>query len=105
MASLPQDKVDEAKQVFEVFDKKYESKKTWGTYEDFMEGLKLYDKESNGLLSLAELSQVLVAMAEKLTPDQLEEIMKCTDTKEDGDGMINYDVFVRKVIAGPFPQD
>lgn len=27
-----------------------------------MEGLKLYDKESNGLLSLAELSQVLVAM-------------------------------------------
>ncbi|RNA32016.1 myosin light chain, partial [Brachionus plicatilis] len=113
MASLPQDKVDEAKQVFEVFDKKYESKvdahhigdmlrslglaffkmpeKTWGTYEDFMEGLKLYDKESNGLLSLAELSQVLVAMAEKLTPDQLEEIMKCTDTKEDGDGMINYD--------------
>ena len=115
MASLPQDKIDEAKQVFEVFDKKYESKvdahhigdmlrslglavtnaecekrgqtpkpgtktitveeflaiyseffkmpeKTFGTYEDFMEGLKLYDKESNGLLSLAELSQVLVAM-------------------------------------------
>lgn len=27
-----------------------------------MEGLKLYDKESNGLCSLAELSQVLVAM-------------------------------------------
>lgn len=36
--------------------------KQFGTYEDFMEGLKLYDKESNGLLSLAELSQVLVAM-------------------------------------------
>ncbi|CAF1099792.1 unnamed protein product [Brachionus calyciflorus] len=158
MASLPQDKIDEAKQVFEVFDKKYESKvdahhigdmlrslglavtnaecekrgqtpkpgtktitveeflaiyseffkmpeKTWGTYEDFMEGLKLYDKESNGLLSLAELSQVLVAMAEKLTPDQLDEIMKCTETKDDAEGMINYDTFVRKVMAGPFPQD
>lgn len=36
--------------------------KQLGTYEDFMEGLKLYDKESNGLCSLAELSQVLVAM-------------------------------------------
>jgi Ca2+-binding EF-hand superfamily protein len=36
--------------------------KTFGTYEDFMEGLKLYDKESNGKLSLGELSQVLVAM-------------------------------------------
>lgn len=158
MASLPQDKIDEAKQVFEVFDKKYEGKvdahyigdmlralnlaptnaecekrgqtpktgtkqitveeflaiyseffkmpeKTWGTYEDFMEGLKLYDKESNGLLSLAELSQVLVAMAEKITIEQLEEIMRSTDTKEDADGMISYDAFVRKVMAGPFPHE
>lgn len=156
--SLPQDKIDEAKQVFEVFDKKYESKvdaahigdmlrclgiavtnaecekkgqtpkpgtksitveeflaiyselfkvpeKNFGTYEDFMEGLKLYDKESNGLLSLAELSQVLVAMAERLPVDALEEIMRSTDTKEDQDGMINYDVFARKVLAGPFPNE
>lgn len=36
--------------------------KTFGTYDDFMEGLKLYDKESNGQCSLAELSSVLVAM-------------------------------------------
>ena len=36
--------------------------KTWGTFEDFMEGLKLYDKDQNGKLSLAELSQVLVMM-------------------------------------------
>lgn len=41
--------------------------KQFGTYEDFMEGLKLYDKESNGLLSLAELSQVLVAMGKRKT--------------------------------------
>jgi len=156
--SLPQDRIDEAKQVFEVFDKKYEGKvdafyigdmvrcldipvtnaecekrgqtqkpgtklitveeflaiyseffkmppKTWGTYEDFMEGLKLYDKESNGKLPLGELSQVLVAMAEKLQMDQLDEIIRSTDTKEDDDGMINYDVFVRKVMSGPFPKE
>jgi len=154
--SLPSDKIEEAKQVFEVFDKKYESKvdahhigdmlrclgiavtqaecekkgqtpkpgtktitveeflaiyaemfkvpqKQWGTYEDFMEGLKLYDKEGNGLLSLAELSQVLVAMAERLPLDALEDIMKSTETKEDADGMINYDLWVKKVMAGPFP--
>lgn len=156
MSSLPSDKVEEAKQVFDCFDKKYEGKvdvhyigdmlrslnlavtnaecekrgqtpkpgtktisveeflaiyseffkmpdKAFGTYEDFMEGLKLYDKDSNGLLSLGELSQVLVAMAEKITIDQLEDIIKSTDTKEDADGMINYDVFIRKVMAGPFP--
>jgi len=154
--SLPSDKIEEAKQVFEVFDKKYESKvdahhigdmlrclgiavtqaecekkgqtpkpgtktitveeflaiyaemfkvpqKQWGTYEDFMECLKLYDKEGNGLLSLAELSQVLVAMAERLPLDALEDIMKSTETKEDADGMINYDLWVKKVMAGPFP--
>lgn len=156
MASLPQDKQEEAKQVFEVFDKKYEGKvdafyiadmirslnipvtngecekrgqtpkpgtksitveeflaiyseffkmpeKTFGTYDDFMEGLKLYDKESNGQCSLAELSSVLVAMAEKLSIEHLEDIMKSTDTKEDNEGMIHYDAFVKKVMAGPFP--
>ena len=36
--------------------------KYFGTLEDFLEGLKLYDKESNGTMSLAELSQVLVSM-------------------------------------------
>jgi myosin light chain 6 len=156
--ALPQEKIDEGKQVFEVFDKKYEGKvdvhyigdmlrclsipvtqgecekrgqtpkagtksisveeflaiytefnkmpeKQFGTYEDFIEGLKLYDKENNGQLSLGELSQVLVAMAEKLPLESLEEIMRCTETKEDDEGMINYDTFVRKLLAGPFPNE
>ncbi len=36
--------------------------KTWGTYDDFMEGLKLYDKDQNGKLALGELCQVLSMM-------------------------------------------
>ena len=36
--------------------------KTWGTYEDFIEGLKLYDKDQNGKLALNELCQVLSMM-------------------------------------------
>jgi myosin light chain 6 len=158
MSALPQDKQDEAKQVFDCFDKKYEGKvdvayigdmlrslnlavtnaecekrgqtakpgtkqikveeflsiyaefykmpeKTFGTYEDFMEGLKLYDKESNGTLALGELSQVLVAMAEKLPMPVLEDILKSTETKEDAEGNIKYDAFVKKVLAGPFPSE
>jgi Ca2+-binding EF-hand superfamily protein len=35
---------------------------TWGVYEDFMECLKLYDKDQNGKLILSELSTVLVNM-------------------------------------------
>ncbi|KAI0988913.1 hypothetical protein GJ496_000685 [Pomphorhynchus laevis] len=158
MADLPADKVDEARQVFEVFDKTYSKKvdafyigdmlralglaptqamcekheqtkkpgeksitfeeflpiysefykmpnDLFGTYEDFMEGLKLFDKESNGMMSLAELSQVLVGMAEKLPIDQVEEIVRSTNTKEDADGLFNYEQFVQKVLAGPFPNE
>ena len=142
--SLPQEKTDEAKQVYEVFDKTYAGKvdaffigdmlrslglapteiecekrgqtkkvnektitieeflsiynefynmpdKTWGTFEDFMEGLKLYDKDQNGKLSLGELSQVLTMMAEKLPLTEVEDVIKSTETVEDDEGMIKYD--------------
>lgn len=36
--------------------------KKWGAMEDFMEGLKLYDKDQNGKLQLAELSTVITNM-------------------------------------------
>jgi len=55
----------------------------FGTLEDFMEGLKLYDKESNGCMSLAELSQVLVALADKLPTEYLTDNLASTGTKED----------------------
>ena len=35
---------------------------TWGVFEDFMECLKLYDKNQNGKLQLAEISTVMVNM-------------------------------------------
>jgi myosin light chain 6 len=152
--SLPAGAVEEAKQVFEVYDKKYEGKvdafyigdmlralnlaptqadcekrgqtkkngektvsieeflaiyqefhampdKTWGTYEDFMEGLKLYDKDQNGQLSLGELSQVLSMMAEKLPMEQVDEVWKATGTADDEEGMVKYDALVKKIMAGP----
>ncbi|CAF3985296.1 unnamed protein product [Adineta steineri] len=79
--------------------------KNFGTYEDFMEGLKLFDKESNGMMSLAELTQVLVAMAEKLDPRIVEEILRSTETKDDAEGMFNYDIFVKALLKGPFPNE
>ena len=33
----------------------------------------------------------MLTKAEKISIDQLEDIIKSTDTKEDADGMINYD--------------
>ena len=65
--------------------------KTWGTFEDFMEGLKLYDKDQNGKLALAELSQVLSMMAEKMPMADIEEVWKATGTTDDDEGMIKYE--------------
>ncbi|CAF4992094.1 unnamed protein product, partial [Rotaria magnacalcarata] len=42
MADLPSDKVDEAKQVFEVFDKKYEGKVDAFYIGDMLRSLGLY---------------------------------------------------------------
>jgi len=75
--------------------------KTWGTAEDFAECLKLYDKDQNGKLILSELSTVLVNMAEKLTKDQMDELLAATGTKENEDGEIVYAEFVSKILAGP----
>ena len=65
--------------------------KTWGTFEDFMEGLKLYDKDQNGKLCLGELTQVLTMMAEKMPMTDVDEVIKSTETVEDDEGMIKYD--------------
>lgn len=71
--------------------------KTWGTFEDFMEGLKLYDKDQNGKLCLGELTQVLTMMAEKLPMSDVEEVIKSTETVEDDEGMVKYDgLFLKK---------
>ncbi|CAG9787225.1 unnamed protein product [Diatraea saccharalis] len=64
--------------------------KDQGCYEDFLECLKLYDKNENGLMLGAELTHTLLALGEKLSDAEVDEVVKdCMDT-EDDDGMIPY---------------
>ncbi|KAM4821238.1 myosin light chain 3 isoform 1-T2 [Thomomys bottae] len=55
--------------------------KDTGTYEDFVEGLRVFDKESNG---------------ERLTEDEVEKLMA---GQEDSNGCINYEAFVKHIMA------
>lgn len=55
-----------------------------------MECLKLYDKEENGTMLLAELEHTLKALGEKLSDDEAAELFADCMDPEDEDGNIFY---------------
>merc|ERR1712071_657605 len=76
-----------------------------GSYEDFMECMKLYDKSENGLMIGAELFHILVSLGERLTEQEADDIMKDCGVEENEDGEIPYSPFLKKLVAGPFPPE
>jgi len=95
----------EKRLTFEEFYPVYEQltkEKSVGSVNDFIEGLRVFDKEENGKITAAELKHVLLALGERLDQDQVAEVM---DGAEDSEGMINYTAFVKKIMAGPFPDE
>jgi len=77
--------------------------KDMGTLNDFIEGLKVYDKMDNGTLMAAELSHVLQSLGEILTTKEAEEIMADCSGAEDEEGFIKYEHFAKTLLGGPFP--
>ncbi|XP_060526116.1 myosin light chain alkali-like [Cylas formicarius] len=73
--------------------------KDQGCYEDFIECLKLYDKNEDGHMMAAELSHMLLALAEKLTDDQVDELFEDCLDEEDDEGQIEYDPFLRRMCS------
>uniref|UniRef100_A0A1Q3FLN0 Myosin light chain alkali n=1 Tax=Culex tarsalis TaxID=7177 RepID=A0A1Q3FLN0_CULTA len=71
--------------------------KDMGCYEDFLECLKLYDKEENGTMLLAELEHSLTALGEKLERDELDDVFKDCMDPEDDDGNIPYAPFLQRL--------
>ncbi|XP_058467853.1 myosin light chain alkali [Malaya genurostris] len=71
--------------------------KEQGCYEDFLECLKLYDKNEDGTMLLAELNHSLLALGEKLTEDELDAVFKDCMDPEDDDGNIPYAPFLQRL--------
>jgi len=72
------------------------SKQITDTVDDFVEGLRHFDKEGNGRISAVELRHLLVGLGEKMTEEEVEVLIH---GKEDAQGNINYEEFVRMVLA------
>ncbi|XP_022082030.1 myosin-2 essential light chain-like [Acanthaster planci] len=71
--------------------------KEQGTSEDFVEGLKVFDKDGNGTISAAELRHVLTSLGEKMTDEEVTVILQGL---EDSQGHVNYEEFVKTVMNG-----
>ncbi len=65
--------------------------------EELKEAFRVFDKDQNGFISAAELRHVMTNLGEKLTDDEVDEMIREADV--DGDGQINYEEFVRMMMA------
>lgn len=59
--------------------------------EELMEAFKLFDKNSNNLVSKNEIKQVMHMLGENLSQDEIEDLMMQFD--QDRDGFLNYEEF------------
>lgn len=87
-------------EILPIYAAVYEEKDT-GTFADFMEAFKTFDREGQGYVTTAEIRHVLTSLGERLTDVEVTDILKFTGTEEDLDGNIKYEEFIKRVMAGP----
>eukprot|EP01121_Diplochlamys_sp_Union-15-3_P010048 TRINITY_DN2777_c0_g1_i1.p1 TRINITY_DN2777_c0_g1~~TRINITY_DN2777_c0_g1_i1.p1 ORF type:complete len:150 (+),score=46.84 TRINITY_DN2777_c0_g1_i1:53-502(+) len=67
------------------------------TEEEIREAFKVFDKDGNGFISAAELRHVMTNLGEKLSEEEVDEMIKEADV--DNDGQINYEEFVKMMLS------
>ncbi|EDO05489.1 EF hand calmodulin family protein [Babesia bovis T2Bo] len=67
------------------------------TEEELVQAFKVFDRDGNGFISAQELRHVMTNLGEKLTNEEVEEMLREADV--DGDGKINYEEFVKLMIS------
>lgn len=71
------------------------AKKQAGSAEEFVEALRMFDREGNGRISAAELRRMLTALGDKLTESQADVIVALQEKK----GFVDYEKLVQDVLS------
>ena len=61
------------------------------------EAFRAFDKNGNGFISAAELRHVMTNLGERITDEEVDEMMREADI--DGDGQINFEEFVAMMTS------
>lgn len=64
--------------------------------DQLLEAFRVFDKEGTGTISAADLRKIVTTMGERLTDEEVEEMIREAD--DDGDGQINYQEFTQLLI-------
>jgi calmodulin len=64
--------------------------------EEIREAFKVFDRDNNGFISAAELRHVMTSIGEKLTDDEVDEMIREAD--QDGDGRIDCEFDPRPTV-------
>merc|ERR1711931_305946 len=70
-----------------------------GCKEDYIEGLKVFDKDGEGKVPLPEVLNVLSSLGEKLEPYEAEKLDALLGLKADDEDMISYMELIDKLLA------
>lgn len=67
------------------------------TEEEIREAFKVFDKDGNGFISAADLRHIMTNLGEKLTDEEVDEMLAEADPHRQG--QINYEEFVKVMMA------
>ena len=67
------------------------------TEEELLKAFKVFDKEGNGLININELKHIMLTVGNNLSESEINDMLTEADT--DMDGYINYEEFIRSIVA------